>query len=125
MTESFRLYSGRLVHVEWISIKSTYEGVLEGKLDIISAHIWKETPVRLEREFGPRVLILKPITPRLPSYRYVVRLTSGPISETPSQDSSCLDLCWFQDGISKNLIEDILVRTKGFRWEEHATTYRE
>jgi hypothetical protein len=125
MTDSFKLYSGRLVRIEWISIKNTYSGVLEGNRDFISAHIWKETPARLEREFGPRVLILKPITPRLPSYRYVVELRSDPFSEKPSQDGSYLIICWFQDGISKNLIEDILVRTKGFHWDEHARNYRE
>jgi hypothetical protein len=123
MTTYFKLESGRNVSIETISIRNTYENILEGDPDYITARIWQRTPDQLEREFGQGVVILKPAEKWLPPYRLVAVLHSSPLPADFPEDYSYVTICWFQNGLNGNLVEFVRQAAKDLEWEKHAKNY--
>ena len=123
MSDHFTLDSGRVVSIETISIRNTYENILEADPRHINEFIWKRTLDQLRREFGEHVLILKPFEPRLPAYRFVAVMHSEPLSDRGPTDYSYVTLSWFQDGLNGNLVDLVRQAAKGLDWEKHAKNW--
>lgn len=123
MSDHFELDSGRVVSIETISIRNTYESLLEADPRHLNEFIWKRTVDQLRREFGEHVLILKPFEPRLPAYRFVAVMHSDPLPDRGPMDYSYVKLCWFQDGLNGNLVELVRQAAKGLDWEKHAKNW--
>ena len=123
MSDHFTLDSGRVVSIETISIRNTYESLLEGNPLHIREIIWQRTVDHLRRDFGEDVLILKPSEPKLPDYRFVAVMHSDPLPAPYPRDYSYVKLCWFQDGVNGNLVEFVWQAAKGLDWEKHAKNW--
>ena len=123
MSSYFTLDSGREVSIETVHIHYTYENILEGDPDFSSQIIWRSMPNRLERDFGQGVVILKPAERRLPDYTFVAVLHSLPLPSDPPEHYSYVTICWFQEGLSGNLVEFVQHAAKGLEWERHAKNW--
>ena len=135
MTDSFKLNSGRVVNIETVSIESTFGNFADGHPASLSEIVWKSTPNELEPRYGNAVLILKPETATLPTYRFVVALRSTALADEPQWrhvsaadkpphtvewDFSFVAVCWFQDALGGALVEEIRRAVKDLDWEKHA-----
>jgi hypothetical protein len=120
---SFKLDSGRVVSIETVSIRNAYENTLIGHPDRLAAEIWQATPRQLEQEFGPGVIILKPLGTRLPTYRFVAVLHSSSLPAAVPQDISYMTICWFQGDLNVNLVEAVRHIIKDLQWEKYAKNY--
>jgi hypothetical protein len=135
MTDSFKLDSGRVVNIETVSIESTFGNFADGHPAALSEIVWKSTPNELEPRYGNALVMLKPDTSTLPTYRFVVALRSSPLPDelqwrpinaadkpprTFEWDFSFLAICWFQDSLSGPLVEEIRRTVENLDWEKHA-----
>ncbi len=123
MSDHFELDSGRLVSIETISIRNTYESLLEADPRHLNEFIWKRTLDQLRREFGEHVLILKPLEPRLPDYRFVAVMHSDPLPAPIAEDYSYVKLSWFLDSLNGNVVELVRQAAKGLDWGKHAKNW--
>ena len=125
-SNEFRLPSGRSVYLSALHMRFTFEGALEGSPQTLTRHLRPRLAQSVQKTLpsGMPLVLIGAEAPVLPEYQWVAQLFSRRGVKTEDSDfNSHLALCWFSDGVYRDLpdaIEEILLQVD---WEGLAADY--
>ena len=123
---TIELASGRIVSLERLIIEDIYTGVTAGspeELRQILIDIPLERVQALDDEDAPFFMI-DPVDGDMPRFGVIVELNSDkPVRDGDDGDCSDLNVCWFADGFTRDILAHVSDMVRDVDWDAHAGNF--